>query len=179
MRLGRVCRLGRIPAALSAASARSRSMILRCQRYRILRGKTSLIGCSRSMAWDPHRTAKRCTAPDCISRVTIREVRGATYRVLAAASFHSQHLWCRRNFTLLATDGEWTRLPAGQPLLEGSMSGTTHPMGGSGTVSQIDEHRLARRSQAQTGTIRSSLELSIHCRRANRRSLAGSAGRDD
>ncbi len=28
------------------------------------------------------------------------------------------HLWCRRNYTLLATDGEWTRLASSQPRLE-------------------------------------------------------------
>jgi type IV pilus assembly protein PilY1 len=49
----------------------------------------------------------------------------------------SQHLWCRRNYTLLATDGEWTRLPAGQPLLEsGSLALTRTPVGGPGSVSQ-------------------------------------------
>ena len=30
----------------------------------------------------------------------------------------SAHLWCRRNYTLLATDGEWTRLASSQPRLE-------------------------------------------------------------
>ena len=49
----------------------------------------------------------------------------------------ANHLWCRRNYTLLATDGEWTRLPAGQPLLEqGSLAGTRSPLGpGPGNVS--------------------------------------------
>ncbi|MDQ3189047.1 MAG: PilC/PilY family type IV pilus protein [Pseudomonadota bacterium] len=46
------------------------------------------------------------------------------------------HLWCRRNYTLLATDGEWTRLPAGQPLLESPPLNTTlMPVGGPGSVS--------------------------------------------
>lgn len=48
----------------------------------------------------------------------------------------SQHLWCRRNYTLLATDGEWTRLSAGQPLLEsGPLAGTRSPLASPGTVS--------------------------------------------
>ena len=48
----------------------------------------------------------------------------------------SQHLWCRRNYTLLATDGEWTRLPVSQPLLEsGPLAGTRSPLAGPGTVS--------------------------------------------
>ena len=49
----------------------------------------------------------------------------------------ANHLWCRRNYTLLATDGEWTRLPAGQPLLEsGSLAGTRNPLPGPGSVSR-------------------------------------------
>jgi type IV pilus assembly protein PilY1 len=48
----------------------------------------------------------------------------------------SQHLWCRRNYTLLATDGEWTRLASGQPLLEsGPLAGTRSPVTGPGSVS--------------------------------------------
>ncbi|MEP6608631.1 MAG: PilC/PilY family type IV pilus protein, partial [Burkholderiaceae bacterium] len=49
----------------------------------------------------------------------------------------SQHLWCRRNYTLLATDGEWTRLSAGQPLLESGppFGGTLSPLAGPGSVS--------------------------------------------
>jgi type IV pilus assembly protein PilY1 len=48
----------------------------------------------------------------------------------------TSHLWCRRNYTLLATDGEWTRLPAGQPLLEsGSLAGTRTPLANPGSVS--------------------------------------------
>lgn len=48
----------------------------------------------------------------------------------------SAHLWCRRNYTLLATDGEWTRLSGGQPLLEsGPLAGTRSPVGGPGSVS--------------------------------------------
>ena len=47
------------------------------------------------------------------------------------------HLWCRRNYTLLATDGEWTRLPSGQPLLEsGSLAGTRTPLSAPGSVSK-------------------------------------------
>ena len=49
----------------------------------------------------------------------------------------TSHLWCRRNYTVLATDGEWTRLPAGQPLLEsGSLAGTRSPLANPGTVSR-------------------------------------------
>ncbi len=48
----------------------------------------------------------------------------------------SAHLWCRRNYTLLATDGEWTRLDPGQTLLEKPpLIGTRSPAGGPGSVS--------------------------------------------
>lgn len=48
----------------------------------------------------------------------------------------SQHLWCRRNYTLLATDGEWTRLSAGQPLLESApLASLRTPVPGPGSVS--------------------------------------------
>ena len=29
-----------------------------------------------------------------------------------------EELWCRRNYTVLATDGEWTKLPTGQPRID-------------------------------------------------------------
>ncbi len=49
----------------------------------------------------------------------------------------SAHLWCRRNYTLLATDGEWTRLASSQPRLEmGSLAGTRIPLGPPGSVSR-------------------------------------------
>ncbi len=49
----------------------------------------------------------------------------------------SQHLWCRRNYTLLATDGEWTRLSAGQPTLESPpLISTRSPLVNPGSVSR-------------------------------------------
>ena len=54
----------------------------------------------------------------------------------------ANHLWCRRNYTLLATDGEWTRLPAGQPLLEsGPLAATRTPLPGAGSRVAVDERR--------------------------------------
>ena len=46
----------------------------------------------------------------------------------------ADHLWCRRNYTLLPTDGEWTRVdpgtnPAPQPLVT---SGNPNPLGQGG-----------------------------------------------
>ena len=59
----------------------------------------------------------------------------------------ADHLWCRRNYTVLATDGEWTKLPTTlgfkpQPLLENSTDwsidpatlGVTTSMGATGTT---------------------------------------------
>ena len=43
------------------------------------------------------------------------------------------HIPCRRNFTLLATDGEWTNVPAGQPLIS-----ATGPLTGSGSPTASD-----------------------------------------
>ena len=53
----------------------------------------------------------------------------------------TDHLWCRRNYTVLATDGEWTKLPttAGftpQRLLERGGDFTTLDPLGSGSVTQ-------------------------------------------
>ena len=50
----------------------------------------------------------------------------------------SAHLWCRRNYTLLATDGEWTRLASSQPRLESPpLVSTRSPLSpGSHTVSR-------------------------------------------
>jgi len=63
----------------------------------------------------------------------------------------SSHLWCRRNYTLLATDGEWTRLSAGQPLLEsGPLAGTRNPFPGPGSVSRS----MNSNAPAITGTDR-------------------------
>ena len=55
----------------------------------------------------------------------------------------SQHLWCRRNYTLLATDGEWTRLAGAQPLLESPpLVSTRSPLSGrSGIGVALDERR--------------------------------------
>ena len=49
-----------------------------------------------------------------------------------------EHLWCRRNYTLLATDGEWTRLASSQPRLESPpLVSTRSPLSpGSHTVSK-------------------------------------------
>jgi type IV pilus assembly protein PilY1 len=64
----------------------------------------------------------------------------------------AQHLWCRRNYTVLATDGEWTRLPETfgfrpQRLLErGGDFSTLNPLG-SGSVSAS----LSAMGPAQTG----------------------------
>lgn len=46
----------------------------------------------------------------------------------------NEHLWCRRNYTLLATDGEWTRLNS-QPRLEGGGFGSLSPAGSPGSTS--------------------------------------------
>lgn len=51
------------------------------------------------------------------------------------------HLWCRRNYTLLATDGEWTRVnpgttPPPQPLIQNV--GVPDPLGQGGTVLNAD-----------------------------------------
>ncbi len=64
----------------------------------------------------------------------------------------SQHLWCRRNYTLLATDGEWTRLSSGQPRLESGppFGGTLSPLTGPGTVS----NSMSTNGPALTGTDR-------------------------
>ena len=64
----------------------------------------------------------------------------------------SQHLWCRRNYTLLATDGEWTRLPGAQPLLESPpLVSTRSPLSpGSHTVSRS----MSVDGPAMTGTDR-------------------------
>ena len=63
------------------------------------------------------------------SRAPIREGHGAQFPGGGSEPI-ADHLWCRRNYTLLATDGEWTRLPAGQPLLEsGPLAGTRTPVG--------------------------------------------------
>jgi type IV pilus assembly protein PilY1 len=43
------------------------------------------------------------------------------------------HLACRRNSAFLTTDGEWTNVPAGQPLL-----GTTGPLAGPGAPDEAD-----------------------------------------
>lgn len=40
-----------------------------------------------------------------------------------AGELPSDHLWCRRNYTLLATDGEWTRLAGQTPRLESMIGG--------------------------------------------------------
>ena len=57
----------------------------------------------------------------------------------------TQHLWCRRNYTLLATDGEWTRLASSQPRLESPpLISTRSPLSpGSHTVVEVDESRWA------------------------------------
>ena len=53
----------------------------------------------------------------------------------------ANHLWCRRNYTLLATDGEWTRVDPGttpppQPLITNA---TPDPLGqGGGTILSSD-----------------------------------------
>lgn len=52
----------------------------------------------------------------------------ADYPGLGGGREAAQHLGCRRNFTMLATDGEWTRVdppitPRAQPLLESSAGG--------------------------------------------------------
>jgi type IV pilus assembly protein PilY1 len=65
----------------------------------------------------------------------------------------SQHLWCRRNFTVLATDGEWTKLdPIGsfvpQRLLERASDWTVDP------VATFVTHSTTRIGTTITGTLR-------------------------
>jgi type IV pilus assembly protein PilY1 len=68
----------------------------------------------------------------------------------------SEHLWCRRNFTVLATDGEWTKVgPVGafepQRLLERASDWNVDPIGAGVTSSMSTTGPLITGTERDTG----------------------------
>ncbi|MCE2985337.1 MAG: hypothetical protein LW849_06325, partial [Burkholderiales bacterium] len=84
-----------------------------------------------SLAWSgatPNREAV-----DSAGRYCTRPENKGPWGSVPGTENTAAHIPCRRNFTLLATDGEWTNVPAGQPLIS-----ATGPLTGSGSPTASD-----------------------------------------